>query len=131
MLLLIILLSFLIYISNNDILYNYEIIWTILILIIILFLLGNIIGLPITRCQTRDTILEIEAFKETVSNYKDKNGVYYLNQNSITIDEYKKAVEYNKYIKQTQYWNSKPYFDVFYTDDINNVKPILFIRSKK
>ncbi len=96
----------------------------------ILFLVINIIAIPICRIDQRDTLLKMEAFKETVKDYKYKDGVYFLNLNTITRDEYREVLKYNTLVKQWHYWYDKPYTAVFYINDVAKAKPIRFIKEK-
>lgn len=92
--------------------------------------IGIIVGgftlLIITICWPTvyvDTISDIKEFKAT------QETIVFARANT-SISEYEKAalthkiIDANKWLARTQYWANMSIFDMFYPDEVNELKPI-------
>lgn len=77
--------------------------------------------------SSTNDIIAAHARMETAASYKNQDGVYFLNQNTVTHDEYEFAVRYNQWLASQKYWNKREFTDVFINDAVDTEQPIRFV----
>ena len=92
----------------------------ILLIISCVVLFFTIISIPICRLNSNDRIIEYNTRKETILEQRNNKNISELEN----VQMYKEIVDANAWLETTKYWANNKWFNIYYSQEVNNLTPI-------